>query len=217
MLQTRRRAVRPARPVRHPSVASKGWPHHHDTPRTTTRPQVTIGVDTHKDLHVAAARDQLGRRLATIQIPTASAGYAQLLAWAHGLGEVQAWGVEGTGSYGAGLTRFLAAHTQQVLEVNRPDRATRRRRGKSDPVDADAAARAVQAGEATGIPKTADGTVEMLRALRAARQTAVKARTQAINALKALLVTAPVELRESLTGLPTRRLIGTTVALTRAR
>ena len=176
-------------------------------------PQVTVGVDTHKDLHVAAARDQLGRRLATIQIPT-SAGYAQLLAWAHGLGEVQAWGVEGTGSYGAGLTRFLAAHAQQVLEVNRPDRATRRRRGKSDPVDADAAARAVQAGEATGIPKAADGTVEMLRALRAARQTAVKARTQAINALKALLVTAPAELRESLTGLPTRRLVRTTAALT---
>ena len=172
-------------------------------------PQVTIGVDTHKDLHVAAARDQLGRRLATIQIPTTSAGYAQLLAWADGLGEVRAWGVEGTGSYGAGLARFLAAHAQQVLEVNRPDRATRRRRGKSDPVDADAAARAVQAGEATGIPKTADGSVEMLRALRAARQTAVKARTQAINALKALLVTAPAELRESLTGLPTRRLIHT--------
>ena len=105
-------------------------------------------------------------------------------------------------------------HSQQVLEVNRPDRATRRRRGKSDPVDADAAARAVQAGEATGIPKAADGTVEMLRALRAARQTAVKARTQAINALKALLVTAPAELRESLTGLPTRRLISTTAALT---
>jgi transposase len=177
-------------------------------------PQVTIGVDTHKDLHVAAARDQFGRRLATIQIPTTSAGYAQLLAWADGLGEVQAWGVEGTGSYGAGLARFLATHAQQVVEVNRPDRATRRRRGKSDPVDADAAARAVQAGEATGIPKTADGSVEMLRALRAARQTAVKARTQAINALKALLVTAPAELRESLTGLPTRRLIDTTATLT---
>jgi transposase len=177
-------------------------------------PQVIIGVDTHKDLHVAAARDQLGRRLGTTQIPTTSAGYAQLLAWADGLGEVRAWGVEGTGSYGAGLTRFLHAHSQHVVEVNRPDRATRRRRGKSDPVDADAAARAVQAGEATGIPKTADGSVEMLRALRAARQTAVKARTQAINALKALLVTAPAELRESLTGLPTRRLIHTTAALT---
>jgi transposase len=173
----------------------------------TQPPRVTVGVDTHKDLHVAAARDQLGRRLATTQVPASSAGYAQLLAWASALGEVQAWGVEGTGSYGAGLARFLAAHGQRVLEVNRPDRAARRRRGKSDPVDADAAARSVQAGEATGVPKAQDGTVEMLRALRVARQSAVKARTQAINAIKALLVTAPTELREQLADLPTTRLI----------
>jgi transposase len=158
-------------------------------------PRVTIGVDTHKDLHVAAARDQLGRQLATTIAPASSAGYAQPLAWAQALGQVQAWGVEGTGSYGAGLARFLATHHQQVLEVNRPDRATRRRRGKSDPVDADATARTVQAGEATGTPKAQDGTVEMLRALRVARQTAVKARTQTINAIKALLVTAPTQLR----------------------
>ena len=170
-------------------------------------PRVTIGVDTHKDLHVAAARDQLGRRLATTQAPATPGGYATLLGWAQALGEVQAWGVEGTGSYGAGLARFLAAHHQQVLEVNRPDRATRRRRGKSDPVDADAAARAVQAGEASGLPKTQDGSVEMLRALRVARQSAVKARTQAINAIKALLVTAPEQLREQLSGLPTTSLI----------
>jgi transposase len=170
-------------------------------------PRVTVGVDTHKDLHVAAARDQLGRRLATTQVQATSAGYATLLGWARSLGQVQAWGVEGTGSYGAGLARFLASHGQRVLEVNRPDRATRRRRGKSDPVDADAAARAVQAGEASGIPKAQDGIVEMLRALRVARQTAVKARTQAINAIKALLVTAPAELREHLSTLPTSRLI----------
>jgi transposase len=173
-------------------------------PRVTV---VTVGVDTHKDLHVAAARDQLGRRLATTQVQATSAGYATLLGWARSLGQVQAWGVEGTGSYGAGLARFLASHGQRVLEVNRPDRATRRRRGKSDPVDADAAARAVQAGEASGIPKAQDGIVEMLRALRVARQTAVKARTQAINAIKALLVTAPAELREQLGTLPTSRLI----------
>src|SRR5829696_8886410 len=127
----------------------------------TAPPQVTIGVDTHKDLHVAAARDQLGRRLATTMAPATSAGYATLLAWAQGLGEPVTWGVEGTGSYGAGLARFLCAHGQRVLEVNRPDRAARRRHGKSDPVDADAAARAVQAGEATGTPKAQDGTVEM--------------------------------------------------------
>jgi transposase len=100
------------------------------------------------------------------------------------LGEVSAWGVEGTGSYGAGLARFLAANGQRVVEVNRPDRAARRRHGKSDPIDADAAARAVQAGEATGVPKAQDGMVEMLRALRAARATAIKARTQAVNAPK---------------------------------
>jgi transposase len=170
-------------------------------------PRVTVGVDTHKDLHVAAARDQLGRRLATTQVPATSAGYAKLLAWAQALGEVEAWGVEGTGSYGAGLARFLAAHHQRVLEVNRPDRATRRRRGKSDPVDADAAARTVQAGEASGQPKAQDGTVEMVRALRVARQSAVKARTQTINAIKALLVTAPAQLREQLAALPATRLI----------
>ena len=105
-------------------------------------------------------------------------------AWARALGEVSAWGVEGTGSYGAGLARFLAANGQRVVEVNRPDRAARRRHGKSDPIDADAAARAVQAGEATGVPKAQDGMVEMLRALRAARTTAIKARTQAVNAPK---------------------------------
>jgi transposase len=176
-------------------------------------PRVTIGVDTHKDSHVAAARDHLGRRLGTTMAPATRAGYAKLLAWARGLGEPVAWGVEGTSSYGAGLARFLAAHGQRVLEVNRPDRAARRRRGKSDSVDADAAARTVQAGEATGTPKTQDGTVEMLRALRVARQTAVKARTQAINAIKALLVTAPDELREQLEGLSTAKLVRQAAAL----
>jgi transposase len=179
----------------------------------TALPRVTIGVDTHKHLHVAAARDQLGRRLVTTMAPATGAGYAELLAWAQGLGEPVAWGVEGTGSYGAGLARFLAGHGQRGLEVNRPDRAARRRHGKSDPVDADAAARAVQAGEATGIPKAQDGTVEMLRSLRVARQSAVKARTQAINALKGLLVTAPDELREQLEGLTTTKLVRQAAAL----
>jgi transposase len=176
-------------------------------------PRVTVGVDTHKHVHVAAARDQLGRRLGTTTAPASRAGYAELLAWARGLGEVTAWGVEGTGSYGAGLARFLAAGGQRVVEVNRPDRQLRRRRGKSDPVDADAAARTVQAGEATGVPKSQDGVVEMVRALRVARQTAVKARTQAVNAVKALLVTAPDELREQLDGLPTPKLVRAAAAL----
>jgi Transposase len=134
--QTRRSAVRPPGRCDHPPVASRGWPDHHGTHRITTGHR---RVDTHKDLHVAAARDQLGRRLATTTTTT-RAGYAQLLGWALGLGEPAAWGVEGTGSYGAGLARFLATHGQRVVEVNRPDRAARRRHGKSDPLDADAAA-----------------------------------------------------------------------------
>jgi transposase len=169
--------------------------------------RVTIGVDTHGDVHVAHAKDQLGRRLETVSIPTTPTGYQDLLAWARGLGQVQAWGVEGTGSYGAGLARYLGKAGQVVLEVNRPDRAARRRRGKSDPVDAEAAARAVQAGEVTIVPKAADGQVEMLRSLRVARTTAMRARTQAVNALRSLLVTAPAELREQLRGLSAVRLV----------
>ena len=163
-------------------------------------PQVTIGVDTHLEVHVAHAADQLGRRLATVQVPTTPAGYAELLAWARRLGEPVAWGVEGTGCYGAALARFLAAQGQVVLEVNRPDRQLRRRKGRSDPLDAQAAARAVQAGEATVVPKAGIGQVEMIRSLRVARSTAMRSRTQAINALRALLVTAPAELRERLRG-----------------
>jgi transposase len=169
--------------------------------------RVTVGVDTHGDVHVAHAKDQLGRRLDTVSIPTTPTGYRDLLAWARGLGQVQAWGVEGTGAYGAGLARYLRKAGQVVLEVNRPDRAARRRRGKSDPVDAEAAARAVQAGEVTIVPKAADGHVEMLRSLRVARTTAMRARTQAVNALRSLLVTAPAELREQLRGRSVVRLV----------
>ena len=174
---------------------------------------VTVGVDTHRDLHVAGARDQLGRRVGTTLIPTTPAGYQQLLDWARSLGEVAAFGIEGTGCYGAALARYLRAEGYRVIEVNRPDRAARRRKGKSDPVDADAAARAVQAGDQTGLPKAGTGTVEMLRVLRVARQTARKARTQATNALRALLVTAPPELREQLRGLSKTRLPKAAAAL----
>jgi transposase len=123
-------------------------------------PQITVGVDTHLDVHVAHACDQLGRCMATVQVPTTPTGYHDLLAWARGLGEPVAWGVEGTGAYGAALARFLAANGQAVLEVNRPDRQARRRRGKSDPLDAEAAARAVQAGQVTVTPKAGTGQVE---------------------------------------------------------
>jgi transposase len=175
-------------------------------------PRVTIGVDTHLEVHVAHAKDQLGRRLDTVSIPTTPAGYHALLAWARGLGEVEAFGIEGTSSYGAGLTRYLRAHGQVVVEVNRPDRQARRRHGKSDPLDAEAAARTVQAGEATVLPKAGGGVVEMLRCLRVARSTAIKARTQAGNAITSLLVTAPTGLREQLRGLSTAKLVRTAAA-----
>ena len=211
MPQTRRSVVRPLGRRSHRPLSRR------ETAITTiAHPEpsrVSVGVDTHGEIHVACALDQLGRRLATGQAATTPLGYRALLDWAKRLGEVEAWGVEGTGCYGAGLARFLTAHDQVVLEVNRPDRSARRRRGKSDPVDAEAAARAVLAGQATAIPKTGSHLVEMVRCLRVARATAVKARTQAANALRALVVTAPAELREQLRGLPTGRLVGTVARL----
>jgi hypothetical protein len=153
---------------------------------------VTVGVDSHGEVHVAAAVDQLGRLLATT---TTTRGYRQLLTWARGLGQVQRFGVEGTGAFAAGLLRFLHAHGQVVLEVDRPDRSMRRRRGKSDPVDAEAAARAVLSKAAQGVPKARDGKVEMIRALRVARRSTVKARPQAANQLHDLVVSAPEPLR----------------------
>jgi transposase len=174
---------------------------------------ITIGVDTHLDVHVAAAVDPLGRQVATISIPTTPAGYAALLAWARGLGQLQGWGIEGTASYGAGLARMLTQAGQLVIEVNRPDRAARRAQGKSDPVDAVAAARAVLAGRARVVPKAGTGPVEAIRCLRVARAGARKARTAAINALKGLLVTVPAGLRQQLRGLPTAKLVGACAAL----
>ena len=168
---------------------------------TTTTTTVTIGVGTHKDSHVAVALDALGRRLAELVTPATAAGYQQLHRWACGRGQVEAFGVEGTGSYGAGLARYLRRCGSRVIEVNRPDRSTRHRKGKSDPIDAEAAALAVLAGTATGTPKDGDDRVEVIRMLKMTRDSAVKAQTQAVNQLKAVLVTAPDELRESLTGL----------------
>ena len=182
---------------------------------TMTQPastQVTVGVDTHLDVHVAVVKDQLGRRLATTSVATTPAGYAELLGWAEQVGPVEAWGIEGTGSFGAALTRFLRAHGQVVVEVNRPDRQARRRRGKSDALDAEAAARTAQAQQGS-MPKAGDGLVEMIRVLRVARSSAMKARTQASNALKALVVTAPEELREQLRTLSTLRLVKTAAEL----
>ena len=175
--------------------------------------RVTVGVDTHKDAHVAVAKDHLGRHLGENSIPTTPRGYRDLLAWAESHGEVEAWGIEGTGSYGAGLLRFLASADQVVIEINRPDRKARRMKGKSDSVDAEAAARAVLSGEATAVPKSGDDRVEMIRALRAARASAVKARTQAGNAIKALVISAPAELREQLRALSSTQLVRTCARL----
>jgi transposase len=171
--------------------------------------RVTVGVDTHKDAHVARAKDQLGRRLGEKIVPTTPRGYRALLTWAKSHGEVAIFGIEGTGSYGAGLARYLQSEGHVVIEVIRPSRQARRRHGKSDPADAEAAASAVLAGDATGQPKAADATVEMIRALRVARQTAIKARTQAGNAMKALVVTAPDDLCEGLRELSTIGLVRT--------
>ncbi|MFI0772954.1 IS110 family transposase [Streptomyces sp. NPDC021218] len=170
---------------------------------------VTLGVDTHADVHVAAALDQLGRRLGTLAVPSTPDGYARLESWASSMGTIDQVGLEGAGCYGAGLSRWLRQRGHRVVEVNRPDRQARRRRGKSDAVDAEAAARAVQAGNATAIPKTGDGAVEMIRALRVARRSAMKARTQAVNQLKSLIVTAPDTLREHVRGLQRAELIRT--------
>jgi hypothetical protein len=174
--------------------------------------RVTLGVDPHRDVHVGVALNQLGQRLGTRAVPTTPGGYAALAAWAHGFGALERVGIEGANSYGAGLTRWLRARGVAVLEVAHPARRPRDRRGKSDPVDAEAAARAVLAGEAVGVPKAADGPVELLRTLRLARQSAVKARTQAANQLHALVVTAPEPLRTRLRGLTLARLVATAAA-----
>lgn len=163
-------------------------------------PQVTIGVDTHKHFHVAHAADELGRPLGSYTMPTTSTGYGDFLAWAQGLGELEVVGIEGVGHYGAGLGRALRAAGVRVTEVGRPNRQRRARHGKADSVDAAGAAAMVLAGEDLGDPKTADGITEMLRVLRIARVSAVRARAKAFNALKDLIVTAPDKLRDGLAG-----------------
>ncbi len=168
--------------------------------------QLVIGVDTHQDEHVAVAIDEQGVRLGERRSPATTWGYGDLEQWSRDLGEVSAFGVEGAGSYGAGLARFLTGRGHSVVEVNRPDRSTRFRKGKSDPTDAEMAARAVLAGVADATPKSGEGEVEMIRMLKSAKDSAVKARTQAANQMKALIVTAPAQLRETLDGLPTAAL-----------
>jgi transposase len=176
--------------------------------------QVIAGIDTHKDTHTAAAIDTSGRMLGTAQFPASPAGYEALLAWLQELGQPAAAGIEGTGSYGAGLARFLREHHILITEVDRPDRKIRHRKGKSDPVDAEAAARAVLSGHAAGTPKQRDGRVEALRHLRIARRSAISQRTETINQVHAIAVTAPEPLHSTLSGLNTRDLITTCAAAT---
>jgi len=168
---------------------------------------IVVGIDTHKDVHVAVALDCLGRRLAELHVPTTTAGYSSVEQWAANLGTVDAFGIEGTSSYGAALARFLRQRNYRIIEVNRPDRATRHRLGKSDPIDAEMAARLVLAGIAKGTPKAGDGPVEMLRMLKLAKDSALKSRTQAMNQIRAIVVTTAAELRETLTDLPARQLV----------
>ena len=170
-------------------------------------PGIVVGVDTHKDEHVAVVVDKLGVRIGQHNLPTTNTGYEGLEHWASSLGEIDAFGVEGTGSYGAGLARFLKAHGHKVIEVNRPDRSTRRRLGKSDPTDAEMAARAVLAGVARDRPKSGVDKVEMIRMLKSTKDSAMKGRTQAINQMKALIITAPVELRAVLRDLTANQLV----------
>lgn len=159
---------------------------------------VTGGVDTHKEVHVAAVVDEVGRILATKSFQTSERGCGQLRRWIASFGTIDKIGVEGTGSYGAGLTRLLQEHGVAVVEVNRPNRQARRRRGKSDAADAESAARSALNGEATAVPKSCDGDVESIRMLRLARRSAMKARSQAGNQIHSLTVNAPADLRQRL-------------------
>jgi transposase len=165
--------------------------------------QVVLGVDTHKDVHVAVALTRTGAVVDSAAFAATTTGYTRLLDWARNLGEPTMAGIEGTGSWGVGLTRFLRAQGVRVIEVNRPDRATRRRRGKTDTVDAEAAARATLSGQANVTPKSAEGPAEAMRIYKLAKDSALKSRTQAINQLKGIIVNADPHLREQLRGLTT--------------
>jgi transposase len=173
---------------------------------------VVGGIDTHKDLHVAAVLDTAGVVRGTQSFSTTRAGYRALVRWMRSYGDVRQVGIEGTGSYGAGVTRHLNDAGIEIFEVDRPDRSDRRLRGKSDTLDAENAARAVLAGRRTTTPKTKDGQVESLRVLRLTRSTAVKSRRAAIQLLRNHIVSAPEELRDQVRNLTRMQLIRTCAA-----
>ncbi|RLK12187.1 transposase [Micromonospora sp. M71_S20] len=171
--------------------------------------KVTGGVDTHRDTHTAAAVDSVGRVLGSAQFEATTAGYSALLGWLRSFGTLVLVGVEGTGAYGAGLARHLRTAGVRLVEVDRPDRKARRWQGKSDPVDAEAAARTALAARRTGVPKDRDGQVEALRNLRVARRSAVTARADTQRQMKTLIVTATESVRARLRRLPVRELVAT--------
>jgi len=168
---------------------------------------ITGGVDTHRDVHVAAALDPLGGLLGTEQFDTTPAGYKALFGWLESFGQVTKVGVEGTGSYGAGLARFMRRAGVTVIEVDRPNRQKRRRTGKSDSIDAVEAARAALSGRATGSPKSRDGAVEAIRVLVVAKRSARQARTKALIQMRHLGYSAPEQLRCRMKGLSVPALV----------
>src|SRR5829696_1211106 len=173
---------------------------------------VVGGVDTHKDLHVAAVVDEHDRPLASRGFPTTRHGYKQMLAWMRSFGSLQRVGVEATGTYGAGLLRYLQHAGVEVLEVTTPDPHDRRKRGKTDDLDAQNAAHAAFAGRRTVTPKSRDGMIESLRVLKACRKTAVAARRVALQMIHNTVVCAPDELRDTLRQLTRMQLIRTLAA-----
>lgn len=174
---------------------------------------VVAGVDTHQRTHHAAVIDTDGRLLGDREFPANGPGYQDLLDWVAGHGLLQAVGVESTGGDGAGLTRHLLVAGVEVVEVNRPEKATRAMQGKSDPIDAESAARQVLHGHATARPKITSGAVEALRMVKIPRDSAVKDRTRAYSQLRDLITTAPTVLHDELIGLSSVRRVSKAAAL----
>ena len=175
--------------------------------KSSVAQRIIVGVDTHKDVHVAAAIDVQGRLLGYHTAATTERGCSDLHQWALTLAPRIQYGVEGTGSYGAGLSRFLQAQGSSVVEIRGPNRKLRRDRGKSDTIDAEAAARAVLAGASSIEPKAGNDWVEQLRILRVARRSAIQARTQTINQMYAVVVGAPHDLHDQLHHLSRHQLL----------
>jgi transposase len=168
---------------------------------------VTGGIDTHGEVHVAAALDEVGGLLGTESFGADPGGYSALLDWLTGFGPVTKVGVEGTGAYGAGVARFLARAGIEVIEIDRQNRQDRRRQGKSDPLDAVQAARAALSGRADGRAKSRDGAVEAIRVLVVAKRSARQARVKAIVQMRQLTFTAPDQLQSRIKGLPIPKLV----------